>query len=134
MALQDLPGSKGLWTSRWSPDGRSIAALTIDREQRLMLFDVASRVWRRTNATHVNDPTWSRDGDFVYYDTESTPHELRRYRVATGTVEHVSDFTGTLTLAWSGLAADDSPLVLRNLEGARLYAVDLRLPGLRRLS
>lgn len=127
-ALSVVPGSKGLWTSRWSPDGRSIAALTIDRDQRLMIFDVAARVWRRTRATHVNDPTWSRDGAFVYYDTEGTPHDLRRYHVATDTVEQMSDFTDTLTLAWSGLAPDDSPLVLRNLAGATIYALDLRLP------
>jgi DNA-binding winged helix-turn-helix (wHTH) protein/Tol biopolymer transport system component len=123
--LSALPGSKRLWTSRWSPDGRWVAALTIDRDQRLMLFDVAKGVWRRTSATHLNDPTWSRDGAYVYYDTESTPHELRRYHVATDTVEHIADFNGTLPLSWSGLAPDDSPLVLRDLVGADIYAVDL---------
>jgi hypothetical protein len=28
--VSDVPGSEGLWTARWSPDGRYIAALMED--------------------------------------------------------------------------------------------------------
>jgi len=39
--LSSLPGSKGLWTSRWSPDGRYIAALTVaDQEVDALRFSI----------------------------------------------------------------------------------------------
>ena len=31
--LSHLPGSRGLWTSRWSRDGRYISALTIEGQK-----------------------------------------------------------------------------------------------------
>ena len=39
-----VPGSDGLFSPRWSPDGRYIAALSIDNT-RLMLFDYKTRRW-----------------------------------------------------------------------------------------
>src|SRR5262249_25612455 len=49
----DLQGSEGLWSSRWSPDGRYIAALTIVG-QRLKLLDLGAGVWRLMNADHID--------------------------------------------------------------------------------
>jgi Tol biopolymer transport system component len=54
--LSDLPGSQGLWTVRWSPDGRTLAALTVDNQQRLMLYDLATKRWRSTEAKKVDNP------------------------------------------------------------------------------
>jgi Tol biopolymer transport system component/DNA-binding winged helix-turn-helix (wHTH) protein len=124
--LTTVPGSRGLWTCRWSHDGRQLAALTI-AGQTLMVCDLASGRWRSLNADHVDNPTWSRDDRYLYYDTEGAVRELRRVRVADGQVEFVADLMH-FPLAfdsWSGLTPDDSPMVLRSLTGHQVYALRL---------
>jgi Tol biopolymer transport system component/DNA-binding winged helix-turn-helix (wHTH) protein len=121
-----LPDSKALWTSRWSPDGRYISALTIIGQQ-MMLFDFTTRTWRSLGADHVNQPTWSRDGRYIYYDTEGRTHALRRVRISDGLVDelvNLETFPRT-TYWWSGLALDDSPIILRNIGATEVYALHL---------
>ena len=48
-AWGSVPGSAGLWTPHWSPDGRYLAALSI-RGQRLWLLDLVSGSWRPLEA------------------------------------------------------------------------------------
>jgi Tol biopolymer transport system component len=45
--VTEVPGSKGLFSPRWSPDGRYIAAMTSDSSA-TMLFDVQSQLWDYT--------------------------------------------------------------------------------------
>jgi Tol biopolymer transport system component len=40
-----LPGSKGLFSPAWSPDGRHIAAVTIEGSKKLWLYDVRAKKW-----------------------------------------------------------------------------------------
>lgn len=128
--LDVLPGSQGLWTSRWSPDGRFIAALTI-RGLRLKLFDVNRGTWQSTDATRVNDPSWSRDSTSLFFDTDigdGRERELATLRVRDGRVERLTGLSHYGMLAWAGLAPDDSPLMLRNLGSLEVYVVDLKTP------
>jgi Tol biopolymer transport system component len=124
-SIEDLPQSQGLWTSRWSPDGEWIAALTIVG-QRLMLYDVVKRTWHFTGVEHVNTPTWSRDSRYIYYDTEAGSNALRRVRIADGMVENLVDLDRypTSTFPWSGLTPDGSPLVL-DYGAPQIVAIDL---------
>ncbi len=121
-----LTQSGGLWTSRWSPDGRYLCALTIEG-QKLMLFDFTSGKWRSLGVDHVNNPTWSRDGTHIYYDTEGTVHVLRRVRISDGRMEELASLAGypSTTYWWSGVALDDSPIILRNLGAVEVYALDI---------
>jgi Tol biopolymer transport system component/DNA-binding winged helix-turn-helix (wHTH) protein len=119
-----LPNSVGLWTARWSPDGRFISALT-GTGQKLRLYDVLNNSWRSLEADHINNPTWSQDGQYIYYDTEGNLRALRRVRVADGQVEEIVNLEEyPITVYWwSGLALDDSPLILRN--PVEIYAFDV---------
>jgi Tol biopolymer transport system component/DNA-binding winged helix-turn-helix (wHTH) protein len=121
-----VPGSAGLWTARWSPDGRYIAALTI-RGQQLRLYDTASGQWRAVDADHINSPTWSRDGRHIYYDTEGNTLSLRRVRVPDGRIDILANLTGFSRAAywWSGVSLDDNPIVLRHVGAVEVYALDL---------
>jgi DNA-binding winged helix-turn-helix (wHTH) protein/Tol biopolymer transport system component len=121
-----VSGSKDLWTSRWSPDGRHLSALTI-AGQNLRIFDFQTEQWRDTQADHVSSPTWSRDGKYIYYDTEGPPPwMLRRVRVADGRVEDIVDVERyPVAVRWAGLALDDSPIVLRSLGAMEVYALEL---------
>jgi eukaryotic-like serine/threonine-protein kinase len=65
-----LPGSDGLYSPRWSPDGRYIAALTVD-SQKLMLYDTQSAAWQEWVAMPMGFPSWSPDSKSIYFDTLS---------------------------------------------------------------
>jgi len=121
-----VPGSHGRWTCRWSPDGRHLAALTTVRRQQLSLFDLSTGTWRLLAADHVDNPTWSRDSQFIYYDTEGPVRMLRRVRVSDGFVQDIADLQHYPVAApwWSGLTPDDAPLVLRNLGATEIYALE----------
>jgi Tol biopolymer transport system component len=128
--LSSLPGSKGLWTPRWSPDGRYIAALTI-ANQELMIFDSRSETWRSLKVDHVNSPTWSRDRKYIYFDLlDGTGNGIFRVRVSDGKYEQVASFNGIRrdVSSWSGLSPDDSPLVVRHIGQAEIYALDVQWP------
>ena len=62
-----LPGSDGLYSPRWSPDGRYIAAITLD-SLKLMLFDCTAQKWTELANIFVAYPTWSRDARYLYFD------------------------------------------------------------------
>jgi Tol biopolymer transport system component len=127
--LSELPDSQGLWTSRWSPDGRYISALTIHHAegQKLRLFDVNTQRWRHTDADHVSNPTWSRDSQYIYYDTEGNTRALRRVRVSDGRVEQLAtlDNYPVAHYGWSGLSLDGSPIILGRKYDIEVYAFDI---------
>jgi Tol biopolymer transport system component len=124
-------GSEGLYTCRWSPDGRYLAGLTIDltpAQMMLKIYDRTHDSWRAlTDAHHVNDPNWSSDSQFIYYDTEGDHHALRGVRVTDGRVEELRSLADyPVARHWSGLAPDNSPLLLHDLGTVGIYAFKLR--------
>jgi Tol biopolymer transport system component/DNA-binding winged helix-turn-helix (wHTH) protein len=127
-----VPGSEGLWTSRWSPDGRYISAVTADKRQRLMLFDFTTHRWRDLGAENVNSPTWSHGSKYIYYDVLGAggAPAIMRVRVNDGRREQVVNLDGFKRGAnwWSGLALDDSPLVVRDAGMQEIYALDVEWP------
>ena len=53
-----LPGSEGLWSARWSPDGRYMAAITSD-SQTLMIFDFRQNRWEKVaSAGQITNMDW----------------------------------------------------------------------------
>jgi Tol biopolymer transport system component len=127
--ISDVPGSQGLWTCRWSPDGRHLAAVKLRRQPkdvvRLSIFDLRTETWTELpNTLHVNNPSWSLHSTFIYYDTEGDEFSLRRVRLADDTVETLALPPGFAPATqWSGLAPDDSPLLLRDASTRNVYAL-----------
>jgi Tol biopolymer transport system component len=64
-----LPGSEGLWSARWSPDGRHIAALGFPN--RLWLYDLAAHTTTQLTTIGAGWPSWSRDSQ--YADAHAAP-------------------------------------------------------------
>jgi Tol biopolymer transport system component len=63
-----VPGSQGLFGSQWSPDGRSLVAITPDALG-LTMYDKGTATWKQFTTLEINFEFWSRDGQYVYFDT-----------------------------------------------------------------
>ena len=63
--ISTLPGSQGLFSPRWSPDGRFIVAMKYDSST-LVMFDFQTQKWTLLGKSIFGWPNWSRDGRYVY--------------------------------------------------------------------
>jgi eukaryotic-like serine/threonine-protein kinase len=130
-----VPGSQGLYSPRWSPDGRYLAALT-DDATKIVIFDFKRQTWSDwvSGPGLLSYPTWSRDGKYLYFETRAT-ETPGYYRIQPGQTrpELVVDLRdlhqfGSRIGPWSGITPDGSPLFVRDLSTDEIYALDLELP------
>ncbi|HEY2469275.1 MAG TPA: winged helix-turn-helix domain-containing protein [Terracidiphilus sp.] len=127
-----LPGTQGLWSPRWSPDGQYVAALSFADPSKVVLYDFKTHEQRVVFAPQggAGWPTWSNDSLFVYATGNSGAEEYR-VRIKDGKAEVVADLT-KLSFAptdpnfgWVGLGPDGSLLATRNAgTNTEIYALD----------
>ncbi|MGC2638850.1 MAG: winged helix-turn-helix domain-containing protein [Acidobacteriaceae bacterium] len=128
--MTKLPGSDGLFSPRWSANGKYIAALSID-QKKLMLYDVAAKTWRVLAEQNIADPAWSHDDSAIYFhDFAQADQPIYRVDIATDKVEQVADLhdlrsANVVDYRFAGLAPGDVPLVSARMSTANLYAADL---------
>lgn len=128
--MTKLPGSEGLFSPRWSADGRYVAALSID-QKKLMLYDVVSKTWRALAEQYIADPVWSHDGTAIYFhDFAQADQPIYKVVIATGQIERVADLHdlrsgSVLDFRFAGLAPGDVPLVSVRTSTANLFAAEL---------
>jgi Tol biopolymer transport system component/DNA-binding winged helix-turn-helix (wHTH) protein len=131
--VKKLPGSDGLWGPRWSLDGRHIVARSSDSHS-LMLFNFQTQTWTElVRGAYFGFANWSADGQYVYYLRRGREPAVLRVRIADRRVEKIAGLsnlrqTGFRGGIWTGLAPDDSPLVLRDTGTQEIYALDLQAP------
>ena len=127
--VSKLPGSQSLWSPRWSPDGRYIAAL--GPGYRLWLYSVETHA--RTQLTEIGAgwPTWSANGQYVYFE-DNPGIDWLRVSIKDRKVEHVTSLIGLKmapqSLSWVGLAPDGAPISTRDIGGTEIYALDWEIP------
>jgi hypothetical protein len=118
-----------LFSPRWSPNGRYIAAITLD-SLKIMLFDLATQKWTELAKIFVAYPTWSRDSRYLYFDGILDNQEgYFRVAVSDGKPERLFSLKGFQAAGgafgnWSGLAPDESALLVRDASIQELYALD----------
>jgi Tol biopolymer transport system component/predicted Ser/Thr protein kinase len=125
-----LAGSEGFYSPRWSPDGRYIAALHAGPET-LMLFDFSTQKWVQLEQLAVGFPSWSSDSKYVYFDSQGEDRAFFRVRIGDHKLERLASLKNlrlTGARGWTGLAQDDSPLVLRDIGTQEIYALDWLAP------
>jgi len=125
-----IPGSENLFSPRWSPDGRFLVALPLDGNS-LRLFEFATRKWSELAKFPIGYPSWSRDSTYVYFDTTAGDTAFCRVRVSDRKIERLAslnDIRRSGTYQWTGLAADDAPLLLRDVGTEEIYALDWNAP------
>ena len=132
--VTSLPGSAGLFSPRWSPDGRYIAAITTDEGYKLMLFDFVTQKWTQVFGSPIGYLLWSHDGKYIYFQDMRNAERIVRLRISDRKIEHVVDIknVGRLTTGtfvdWFGLAPDDSPLFARDISTSEIYALEMDWP------
>jgi hypothetical protein len=96
----------------------------------LVLFDVETQKWSVLYQGRNGFPTWSRDGQFIYFlrPWGDDPGVLG-IRRSGGDAERIVDlkgfhFTGTYAF-WMGLDPDDTPMLLRDVGTDDIYALTL---------
>jgi Tol biopolymer transport system component/DNA-binding winged helix-turn-helix (wHTH) protein len=131
---QPVPDSENLAMSRWSPDGRYIAATTEDQSQ-LKLFDVSSNQWRViARGEGLGIAVWSPDGRSLYFQDILAPGEpLMRYDIANQRSETVVDFSSILKSGISrcalySITPDGSPVIGFSRGAYDLFSAEVSLP------
>jgi len=129
-----LPGSQGLFSPRWSPDGRYLSAVTVDSE-RVMLYDFQAQKWSEWfTDSNVNYGGWSSDSRYFYYDNGAAGNPAsRRIKLGEHHPEDLFSLSGVRRYVgqwglWGGLAPDNSRLSVRDTSTQEIYALDVYLP------
>lgn len=131
MQTETLPGSEGLFSPRWSPDGRWIIALSLN-QQSVMIYDVNRRTWKELARTSAADPIWSQDSKAVYvhaFLAERQP--IVRISVPEGECRVIADLGGFRDRAivnyfFGGLTPSNELMVQPRIGAGDLYTMDLR--------
>jgi eukaryotic-like serine/threonine-protein kinase len=129
--VSDVPGSKGLFSPRWSPDGRFISAFSSD-SIKLLLFDTQTKKWTELASGSLSWLNWSHDGQYVYVLDFRGKQAVVRIRVSDHKAEQIANLkdipaTGRYGVCLS-LAPDDSPVLLRDTGTQDVYSVDWEKP------
>jgi eukaryotic-like serine/threonine-protein kinase len=129
--VSTLPGSRSMYSARWSPDGRYIVAKPA-HSLTLMLFDFETQKWTQFAQVRASYLNWSRDGQYVYFLRWLENPAVMRIRISDREMEQVSDLSNLSTTGnmgpWVGLDWDDSPLVLKDNGTQDVYALDWEEP------
>ena len=84
-----VPHSVGLYAPHWSPDGTYISALSVD-SARLLLFNLQSQTWTELPKAKFGYPTWSRDSEYISFDTYGPDPAFFRVRIRDRKVERIA--------------------------------------------
>jgi len=139
--VSTLPHSEGLYSPRWSPDGRHVVAMPIDNIK-LVLFDFKTAEWRDLAGPGIgvgfegacrsacNNAQWSPDGRYVYAESAGTnvfrvaPSDLRGEQVL-----GLADLGPTVKdFLFDGLTPDGSLLLGTGWESNDVHALEWRVP------
>ncbi|MGC1781635.1 MAG: winged helix-turn-helix domain-containing protein [Acidobacteriaceae bacterium] len=122
-----ISGSDGLWSPRWSPTGRYIAALTTTSS--LAVFNFNTQRWSVLEQGGCGYPTWSRDGRSIYFLRTADHPGLYRVPVSGGKTQQLVDLTGFrfngVVGVWMGLDPKGTPMMIRDIGTDDFYALTL---------
>ena len=130
MVSTKVLGSEGLYSPRWSPDGKYIVAITITDHQ-IKLYNIEKQQWRPLAGSSANSawPAWSHDSGFVYI---SSGNRISRINISSEKLETVATLEGVTWTSfalgfagWFDLTPDDRIMILRDTGTEDIYALQL---------
>ena len=131
--VSTIPGSNGLFSPRWSPDGRYLVALDFTGfgSTKLLLFDFHTQKWSDwvTDPDGVTYPAWTSDSHYVEYCNSI----CRRVKLGGTHPEALFSVKGLKLYfaedgSWSDNAPDNSRLFVRDASTPEIYAIDVDFP------
>ena len=128
--LATLPGSTGLFSPRWSPNGRYIAALSIN-QTRLMLYNLQTKTWQMLAHQSVADPAWGHNSKYIYFHDFVQPSQpLYRVNIETGRIRAIADLqdlraADAVDYQFAGLTPNNIPLVDARTSTANIYTMPI---------
>ena len=131
MKTEIVPGSEGMFSPRWSPDGRWIAALTLDQKS-LMIYEVSQKQWKELARTSAADPIWSSDSKSIYLHAFLEDNQpILKVSIPAGDIHLVADLSSfrdqsIINYFFGGLTPQDEPLIQPRIGTGDLYTLDLR--------
>jgi Tol biopolymer transport system component len=130
--ISTVPGSQGLSSPRWSPDGQYIAALTANGT-RLLLFDFHKQKWTEVaKGQTVGWMGFSRTGQYLEFFDGTGDGAVLKYGLKEHKKERIIDLKKFISTgyfgSWLGMAPDDSPLILRDVATQDVYSLDWEEP------
>lgn len=129
-STRTIPGSEGLFSPRWSPDGRWIVALSAD-QNRLMLFSIEKQTWRELYSGSAADPVWSQDSSSVYFYTFPDENPAILKADVSSSATHVVVALSSLgekrkdAYFFDGLTPLGEPLIQSRVGNGNLYVLRL---------
>jgi len=129
-AVSVLPDSTGMFSPRWSPDGRYIAAMTLDQHS-LKVFDRNTSKWTPVASGLIHNPIWSHDGKNLYFQAlQEDGVPVYRVSVADRHLERICDRTvggSADSIELWGIAPDGGPIGSFLFYGAEVYSLKWNL-------
>ena len=126
-----LPGSEGMKSPRWSPNGQFIAVLSSASGEDPRVYDLVTKKWSVLHIGRSDWPDWSHDSRSIYFlnGAGGKDPSVVRVSIQTGKIEKVVDLKGFQWSGWFGfwfgLDQTDAPLLLRNVGTEDIYALTL---------
>jgi Tol biopolymer transport system component len=120
-----------MFSPRWSPDGRYLAALNLEGiSRKLFLYDFQTSKWSEwvSDPDGIGYPAWSPDSRSIEYWSANT---IKRIQLGSSRPEALFGLR-TLNIyftpefgPWSDTAPDGSRMFLRNASTEDIYALDV---------
>jgi DNA-binding winged helix-turn-helix (wHTH) protein/WD40 repeat protein len=130
-AIEAVPDSAGLFSPRWSPDGRYIAALSVDQRQ-VRVYSVAARSWMTLAVASGADPIWSPDSHYLFIHASLDPAQpIDRVSIPDGHVDEIVRLADSrehdaVDYVFGGLTLDNRPLIRARVFTGNFYSLDLK--------
>ena len=132
--ISQVPGSNNMFSPRWSPDGRYLAALNLQvRSTKLLIFDFKTQRWSDwVMDSDVGYIAWTADSRAVRYDN-GRDDQCKQVRVGSNQPELLFSFHGLDRYngdfgPWGENAPDGSRMYVGNSTTEDIYALDVDFP------
>jgi len=135
--ITTVPGSEGLFSPRWSPDGKMLAVNRF-RSYGMNPFVLLDRATGKRTEFPENMrgvlPIWSHDSRYLYFLSKTPLSGAKVFKLSIDdhSVELVARFQNriiangplpSLDSLWMGLMPDDSPLLLEDVGSREIYEI-----------